>query len=132
METVGNPAFEQRSYFLVIDLSQLRAIHLFFLQWMSLAVIVRTLCCGCSNPGSNPGQPNPRQEQYKEFLRQLVFGPCGDSGPLHHQLPHGEAEDRGAVYQLLESSAEGGFVDPDKTTSLWLVYSRSTSNLQNN
>ena len=59
-------------------------------------------------------------------------GPCGDSGPLYHQLPHGEAEDRGAVYQLLESTEEGGFVDPDKTISLWLIYSRSPRNCQNN
>ena len=60
------------------------------------------------------------------------LGPCGDSGPLYHQLPHGEAEDRGAVYQLLEPSEEGGFVDPDKTISPWLIYSRSPRNCQNN
>ena len=28
METVGNPAFEQRSYFLVIDLSQIESYPL--------------------------------------------------------------------------------------------------------
>ena len=28
-------------------------------------------------------------------------GPCRDSGPLYHQLPHGEAEDRGAITSCL-------------------------------
>jgi hypothetical protein len=57
-ETVGNPTFEQRSYFLVIDLSQIESYAL-ILPMMDVSgrdrLVVRTLRCGRSNPGSNPG-----------------------------------------------------------------------------
>ena len=57
-ETVGNPTFEQRSYFLVIDLSQTESYPL-ILPLVDVSsrdrLVVRTLHCGRSNPGSNPG-----------------------------------------------------------------------------
>ena len=57
-ETVGNLTFEQRCYFLVYDLSQIESYPL-FLPSMNVSsrdrLVVRTLRCGRSNPGSNPG-----------------------------------------------------------------------------
>ena len=58
METVGNLTIEQRPSFLVYDLLQTESYTL-FLSSMNVSsrdrLVVRTLHCGISNPGSNPG-----------------------------------------------------------------------------
>ena len=57
-ETVGNLTIEQGPYFLVYDLSQTESYTL-YLSSMEVSsrdrLVVRTLRCGRSNPGSNPG-----------------------------------------------------------------------------
>ena len=74
-ETVGNLTIEQRPYFLVYDLLQTESYTLFFSS-MDVSsrdrLVVRTLRCGRSNPGSNPGHGN-LHERLRSDLPDLVF-----------------------------------------------------------